>query len=365
MGPGAADGVRHFPASVVRAQIAACLSAFGMPGEDVRVTAAVMVDADECGLDTHGISLLVTYADRVRTNRVTMAAETIVERETPVSALVDAGGGLGYVPSVRATELAIAKAKAAGMAAVAVRNSNHFGAAGYYTRMMAREGLVGFATTNGSGGRAVPTHGKEPKLSTNPFAFAAPTSRNPMFHLDMATTTAAAGKLRVRANEGLPIPIGWADDQDGKPLTDPREYDLGSPYALTPLGGTPEGASYKGYGLSAMVEILSAAMSGASLVTSPGHGNRVPGTMEIGHFFMAVDPRLFREPGGFEATVDDLVESLHATTPLDPAQPVLVAGEDQDMFRRQTAEHGVPIAAGLLAKVREISDEFGAAYLLD
>ena len=176
--------------------------------------------ADECGIDTHGITLLATYADRQRTNGVTMKATIEMVRETPVSALIDAGGGLGYVPGVR---------------------------------MMARAGMVGFATTNGSGGRAAPTLGKEAKLSTNPLAFAAPTTRNPVFHLDMATTTVAAGKLRVRANEGLPI---------------------------------------------------------------------------------------------------------------DPARPVLVAGEDQDTMRVRLAGSGVPVAPGFPKQLKKITDECGAPFLL-
>jgi LDH2 family malate/lactate/ureidoglycolate dehydrogenase len=360
-----AEGVRYFPAELVREQIAACLTAWGMSPQHVATTADVMIDADKCGIDTHGISLLVTYADRHRTNRLTVDAKVEVVNVTPVSALVDGGGGLGYVPSVMATEICIAKAKENGVAAVAVRNSNHFGATGYYTRMMARAGLVGLATTNGSGGRAAPALGKEAKLSTNPLAFAAPTSRNPIFHLDMATTTVAAGKLRVRANEGLQIPVGWANDENGEPLTDPSLYDLGSPFTLTPLGGTIDGANFKGYGLSAMVEILSAGLSGARLVTTQGVGEPTPGTMNMGHFFLAINPTLFRAEGEFEATTDTLIDHLHQTAPIDPAHPVMVAGEDQDNMRLQLAESGVPVAPGFLAKLRDITDESGAKYLLD
>jgi LDH2 family malate/lactate/ureidoglycolate dehydrogenase len=358
-------GIRRFPISTVRTQIANVLSGLGMPADQVSITADAMVDADACGIDTHGISLLVTYDDRCTAGTLTINPTIELVHETAVSAVFDAGGGLGYVPGVAATELAIAKAREIGMAGVAVRNSNHFGAAGYYTRMMAAAGLIGMSGTNGAGGRAAPTRGKEAKLSTNPLAFAAPTRRNPVFHLDMATTTIAAGKIRVKANENLPIPVGWVNDENGAPLTDPTLYDLGSRYALTPLGGTEEGSSFKGYGLSAMVEILSVGLSGASLVTSEGHGTRTPGTMDIGHFFLAIDPRSFRTAGEFEDDMDSLIDDLHATAPVDPGRPVLVAGEREDAIRRERAVTGVPVPPGLREKIREIASRAGATFLLD
>lgn len=355
----------HYPLDVIRRQIAKVLAALGMPPDQVATTAEVIADADACGIDTHGISLLVTYDKRCADGTLTMDAKVEVVHETPVSAVIDAGGGLGYVPGVKATELAIAKAREIGMAGVAVRNSNHFGAAGYYTRMMAAAGLIGMSTTNGADSCTAPTRGKEPKLSTNPFAFAAPTRRNPVFHLDMATTTVAAGKIRVRANEGLPIPVGWVNGDDGEALTDPTEYGPGSKYALTPLGGSEERASYKGYGLAAMVELLSVGLSGASLVTSPGHGRRTPGTMDLGHFFLAIDPKAFREPGSFEAVTDDLIDDLHATSPVDPELAVLVAGEREDAVRPVRSRDGVPVPPGLRNKLKEICARNGAEYLLD
>lgn len=360
------DGVKHYPAETVREQIASCLSAWGMPPEHVEITADVMVDADKCGIDTHGISMLTTYDARRRKGILTMDATIAVVKETPVSALLDAGGGLGYVPGVTASKIAIEKAKEMGMAAVAVRNSNHFGATGYYTRLMAAEGLIGFATTNCSGPRMAPTFGKEAKLSTNPLAFTAPAKRNPLFNLDMATTTVAAGKIRNRANEGLEIPIGWANDKDGKPLTDPQVYFArGEAGTLTPVGGTAELASYKGYGLAAMVEILSVGLSGASLVTSPNHGYRTPGSMELGHFFLAINPTAFRGPGEFEDKVDELIDYLHATKPIDPDQPVMVAGEPENKIRAEREKTGIPIPPGLRGKIRDIAKNSNAAFHLD
>jgi LDH2 family malate/lactate/ureidoglycolate dehydrogenase len=358
------EGIEYFPADALRNQIASCLTAWGMPADQVEITASVMVDADKCGIDTHGLSMLTTYDQRRRDGILTIDAKITVVKETPVTAMVDAGGGLGYVPSVQATKIAIKKAKEMGLAGVAVCNSNHFGATGYYTRMMAEDGLIGLATTNGSGPRSAPTFGTEPKLSTNPIAFTAPAKRNPAFNLDMATTTVAAGKIRNRANEKQPLPLGWANGPDGTPTDDAQVY-FGGGGTQTPLGGTNELGSYKGYGLGAMVEILSAGLSGASLVTHPEHGHRRPGTMDIGHFFLAIDPTAFRAKGEFENTVDELIDSLHATKPVDPKQPVMVAGEPENIIRAEREETGIPVPPGLRGKIRDIAKNSNAQFFLE
>jgi LDH2 family malate/lactate/ureidoglycolate dehydrogenase len=361
------DRARRFPRDLVRRQIVEQLTAWGMPSEQVDITADVMVDADVSGIDTHGISMIPSYEQHRRDGHLTMDATIEVVRDTPVSALIDAGGGLGHVPSVRATRLAIDKARAAGLAAVSVRNSNHYGAAGYYTRMMAAAGLVGMSTSNVFGPRSAPTGGKETRLSTNPVAFAAPAHRHPAFDLDMATTTVSAGTVRIHANEGLPIPIGWASDAQGEPITVAEEYERTSRSgaSLSPLGGTADGASHKGYGLAAMVEILSAGLSGAELVTSRAADGRTTQLGDLGHFFLAIDPTIFRAPGEFEATVDDLIDDLHATTPIDPDQPVMVAGEPQTRVRAERERAGIPIARGLRDRLATIAEHSGALFLLD
>jgi LDH2 family malate/lactate/ureidoglycolate dehydrogenase len=354
--------IKFYPTEVVRDQIAACLASFGMPEEHVKITATVMADADKRGIDTHGISCIPNYHLRWRNNMITMDATVSVVRESPVTALLDAGGGLGYVPAVRAMTLAMEKAKAMGMAAVVVRNSAHFGATGYYTRMAAREGLIGMATTNSSAPRVVPTFAAEGRLGTNPIAFTAPAKRNPPFNLDMASSTVASGKIRNKAVEGQTLPLGWAIDKDGHPTTDSSTYWDGT--QMTPLGGTTEGGNHKGYGLGAMVEILSAALCGASLVTSENHGKRTPGTMELGHFFLCVNPTAFQPQGAFEDTVDELIDDLHATAPVDRAQPVMIAGEPEDKIEAAREKTGIPIPPGLRQRIRDLAEEMNAAFLL-
>jgi LDH2 family malate/lactate/ureidoglycolate dehydrogenase len=259
-----------------RSQLELILRAWGMPEATAASTAEIMSWADLHGIDTHGISMVPPYDERRRAGRIDMRAQPIVARETPVSALIDGGGGLGHANARRAMELAIDKAKATGIGVAAVRNSAHFGACGFYALMAVEAGLIGMVTTSASGIQVAPTFGAQARLGTDPIAFAAPGKPGEPFLLDMATTTVAAGKIRNKANENLPTPPGWLVTSEGKPSTDPREVSKGG--FMTPLGGTPEGSSHKGYGLSAMVNILSSALSGASMITDPMHTKR-PGTM--------------------------------------------------------------------------------------
>jgi LDH2 family malate/lactate/ureidoglycolate dehydrogenase len=357
--------IKKFTVEIVRAQIASCLSAWGMPEENVDITSKVMVDADTCGIDTHGISMLTVYHGRHRDNFVTLNGDVTVVTETPVSVLLDAGGGLGYVSSVQATNTVIEKAKQVGMAAAAVRNSAHFGATGYYTRMIAKQGLVGIATTSAVGRSVAPTFGKEPKFGTDPIAFAAPTKRNKIFSLDMATTTVARGKIRNKYNEGQALPEGWANDKDGNPTTDAALLidDLGG--TQTPLGGTRDSGSHKGYGLGMMVNILSCGFSGARIMTGElANKQPVPGTMDVGHFFLAIDPKVFNPDRPFEDTVDEMIEDLHETIPVDPSQPVMVAGEPEDIIRAERVKDGIPIPPGLRGKIQDICRDSNAEFLL-
>ena len=220
-----------------------------------------------------------------------------------MSALVDGGGGLGHVPAHFAMQVAIDKAKASGMAIAAVRNSAHFGATGYYTLMAAKEGLIGMACTSASGIQVAPTFGKEAKLGTDPWSFAAPdraTAAVPARHGDDDGRRRAASA--TRPTRGCQCPPGWVLNKDGLPSTDPLEAREKGGF-LTSLGGSPENSSYKGYGLAVMVNILASCLSGATLITDPMHTKKPQG-MDIGHFFMAIDPGLFREPGEFAGRRD-------------------------------------------------------------
>jgi LDH2 family malate/lactate/ureidoglycolate dehydrogenase len=346
-----------------RAQIKAILTAWGMPEENAEPTADIMSWADLHGVDSHGMSMLPGYDRLRRTGRAKMDARPKIVKETPISALVDGGGGLGHVPARFAMQTAIDKAKASGMAIATVRNSAHFGATGYYTLMAAKQGLIGMACTSASGIQVAPTFGKEAKLGTDPWSFAAPTADGQPFLLDMATTTVAAGRIRNKANEGLPTPPGWVLNKDGLPSTDPLEAREKGGF-LTSLGGSPENSSYKGYGLAAMVNILASCLSGATLITDPEHTKKPQG-MDIGHFFLAINPNLFRDEDEFQSDVSRFCNDLRATKPVDPAQPVMVAGDPQWNYAAKRMEEGIPVGPGLLGQVRQIAQASAAAWLLD
>ena len=345
-----------------RAQLETILAAWGMPALFAVRTAEVMSWADLHGIDSHGISMLPAYFERHQTGRVNIQAQPCVLRETPVSALVDGDGGLGHEPSRQAMEAAIAKARAVGMAVVCVRNSSHFGACGFYAMMAADAGLIGMVATSASIVQVAPTGGAEARLGTDPWAFAAPGREGERFVLDMATTTVAAGRIRNKANENLPAPPGWLLTREGLPSTDPLEAVQKGGF-LTSLGGSAEGSSYKGYGLAVMVNILSSCLSGATLITDPMHAKK-PAGMDIGHFFLALSPALFREDGAFEADVATLCDALRATRPLDAARPVMVAGDPERRNAAQRMGDGIPVGRNLLAKIRQIAKESNVPWLL-
>jgi LDH2 family malate/lactate/ureidoglycolate dehydrogenase len=346
-----------------RAQLKAILLGWDMPEDNAEITADILSWADLHGVDSHGMSMIPGYDRLRRTGRARMGARPTILKQTPVSALVDGGGGLGHVPAHFAMSTAIAKAKQSGMAIAVVRNSAHFGATGYYTLMAANAGLIGMAGTSASGIQVAPTFGKEAKLGTDPWSFAAPTAGGKPFLLDMATTTVAAGRIRNKANENLPTPPGWVLDHEGRPSTDPLVAKEKGGF-LTSLGGSPENSSYKGYGLAAMVNILSSCLSGATLITDPMHTKKPQG-MDIGHFFMAIDPTLFRTQDEFTADVTRFCDDLRATKPVDPAQPVMVAGDPQWNNAERRMQDGIPVGPGLLNQVRQIAQAAAAPWLLD
>ena len=351
------------PYAAHRAQIKAILSAWGMPEENAEPTSEILAWADLHGVDSHGLSMLPGYDRLRRDGRARMDARPEIVRETPVSALVDGGGGLGHVPARFAMRTAIDKARRAGLAAVAVRNSAHFGACGFYTLMAAEAGLIGMACTSASGIQVAPTFGRQARLGTDPWSFAAPSADGAPFLLDMATTTVAAGRVRNKANENEPCPPGWVLTRDGLPSTDPLEASRKGG-SLTSLGGSPESSSYKGYGLAVMVNILSSCLSGATLITDPMHTKKPTG-QDIGHFLLAIDPGLFRDPAEFQADVARFLGDLRATEPVDPARPVMVAGDPQRRLAARRMAEGIPVGPGLLAQVRQIAQASAAPWLLD
>jgi len=363
------SGRLHVPAETVRAQIVAVLTAWGMDPALIRTTAEVMVETDLAGVDSHGVSMLMDYDASRRKGKLNLDARPRVVRENPVTALVDADAGLGHPAAVMGMELAIAKARTLGVGVVAVRNSHHFGAAGYYAALAPAQGMVGMVTSATRTINVVPTRARSALLGTNPLAFAAPAGRNRAFRLDMATSTTANNKVRVYGLNGRTLPEGWAVDGDGNPVTDPDEASRlireGREGGLTPVGGKAETASHKGYGLAMMVHILGGTLSGASFSPLRVRTQRPEDPDNLGHFFMAIDPDTFREEGEFEADLDDALDVLRDAPAADPALPVLVPGDPEAASKEARLRDGIPVPRTLAEQIRAVCEGCGADYLLE
>ena len=356
-------------AARVREQIVSILESWGMDREIVRTTAEVMVETDLAGVDSHGISMLMDYENSRSKGKLNVKARPHVVKETPVMALVDADAGLGHPAAVMGMKLAIAKAKAMGVGVVSAYNSHHFGAAGYYAALASKEGLVGMVTSATRSIAVVPTRAAVPVLGTNPIAFAAPARHNRAFLLDMATSSVANNKIKVYELNGKRLPAGWVLDGQGEPITDPADaleivYSKKKGGGQTPLGGTAEMSSHKGYGLALMVHILGGTLSGASFSPIRVKTQKPSDPDRLGHFFLAIDPKVFRPEGAFEDDLDAVIDELHGTPAVDPALPVLVPGDPEAASRERRLRDGIPLPASLLEKLRAICERSGVAFIL-
>ncbi|MBA7601878.1 putative oxidoreductase YjmC [subsurface metagenome] len=326
----------------------------GVPKEDAKTCADVLVSADRMGIDSHGVNRLKpTYYDRIRAGIQSPITKLDIMRETPTTAVIDGHHGMGHVIAKRAMETCIAKARENGMAMVAVRNSTHYGIAGYYALMAAEEDMIGVTGTNARPSVA-PTHGVENMLGTNPLTFAFPTDEEFPFLLDAATSITQRGKIEAKARRGEPVPEGLVIDRDGAPMTDPDEI-LGAlvrgEASLLPLGGSEEETGgHKGYGYSTVVEVLSSALqSGAFLRAVTG--------VNVGHFFMAVDISAFTEPEEFKRTAGDIMRSLRSSRRMPGRERIYTPGEKEHLTRMERTR--APINESLRAELAQIRDELG------
>ena len=354
----------HVSIDTIKAQIASVLTAWGMPADQVTTTAELMVEADARGIDSHGIGMLPQYHERRNEGKIIVPGDIRVVKDLPAMTFIDAGHALGHVSAKMAMQSAITKAQDMGVAIGVVRESNHFGAAGVYSTMALEQGMIGIAMTGTSQRSIVPPRAKEPMYSTNPIAMAAPSKRNPAFSLDMATSTVAVGKLNIYRRAGKPMPVGWALKEDGLPETDAEAAFYSTPKRMTPLGGTQDGGSHKGYGLAIMVDILCSVLTGSYFGGRDLHTGETGDFINVGSFFLAIDPVFFRgEPGAFEADIDALIDQMHGVTPLDPAQPVLVPGEPEEAARAIRLRDGVPMTDTLFNEVKRVAEESGTPFL--
>ncbi|HEX6942760.1 MAG TPA: Ldh family oxidoreductase, partial [Gemmatimonadaceae bacterium] len=259
-------------------------------------------------------------------------------------------------------------ALAMGVGVVSVMNSHHFGATGYYAALAPKKGLIGLVTSSTRAINVVPTRSAVSVLGTNPIAFAAPARRHRPFLLDMATSTVAGNKVRVYDLKSKALPPGWVVDEKGTPISDAalaldymRNRDVGG---ITALGGIAEMGSHKGYGLSVMVQILASTLSGGSFSPIRKRTQKGSDPDNIGHFFMAIDPKAFRPEGEFEDDLDALIDELHQARPADPEEPVLVAGDPEALEREKRLREGIPVPQTLVDKMRAVCERCGAPFVL-
>jgi LDH2 family malate/lactate/ureidoglycolate dehydrogenase len=358
----------NFSSDIVRGQIEAILRAWGMGEDKLRMTAEIMVEADLRGIDSHGISMLIQYAQMQEAGQLHLHAEPRIVRQSASTALIDGGAGLGHPAALAGMKLAIEKALAHDVGVVAVFNSHHFGAAGYYATLAAEHGLIGIVSSTTRIISVVPTNGVERVLGTNPIAIAAPAGRHPDLCVDISTSVVAANKIKVYALQGKDLPAGWVIDSHGRPVTDSAKA-FGQIFetlegGLTPIGGNELLGGHKGYGLGVMAQILAGALAGASFSPIRNRTQNPSDPDNIGHFFMALNPAAFRPLEDFEADVERVIDTLHGTKPMRADEPVLVPGEPEWTTREERLVKGIPVPGTLKLKVQEIAAAAGAPFLM-
>ncbi|MCF6177276.1 MAG: Ldh family oxidoreductase [Victivallaceae bacterium] len=337
----------------------------GVPAEDAAVCADILISADKRGIDSHGIGRLKPiYYDRIKLGIQHPVTEFEIVREGPTTAVIDGHDGMGHVIGKRSMQMAIDKAAKYGMGMVAVRNSTHYGIAGYYSLMAIENNMIGITGTNARPSIA-PTFGVENMLGTNPLTFGMPSDEPFPFFLDCATSITQRGKIEVYDRVEKELPPGWVIGNDGKTRTDTHQIlkDLVSgKAALTPLGGIGEqGGGYKGYGYAAVVEILSAALQqGAFLKGLLGFnddGSRCP--YRLGHFFMAIDINAFIDPTEFKKTTGDIMRALRKSKLAPRAERIYTPGEKEYECWLEREHKGVPIPLSLQQHIIEMKQELG------
>lgn len=343
------------PAPDLEAFLVRVLEALGVPEPDARTVAGFMVEADLLGYETHGVFRLRQYVNRLRDGGCNPRPQIAVVTQTAATALVDGDDGLGHLALKAACDLAMTKARAAGIGWVGVRRGNHAGPAALYVRPQAAAGMIGLCAAVGSANHVAPYGGTDLLLGTNPIAISSPSGGDDPFVLDMATTVAAVGKIKVLAQRGEPMPEGWMVGRDGRPLTDPNRRDEGF---LLPIGGP------KGYGLSLAIGLLAGLLNGAALgseVVDFTSETRKP--TNTGQFVAAIDIAAFGDPTVYEAAAARVFAELRASPPLPGHDPVRIPGDGRNAAYTVRKAKGLALHANLRRELDTIAKEFGVAGL--
>jgi L-2-hydroxycarboxylate dehydrogenase (NAD+) len=350
----------HMQASVkverLQAFIAEALRRVALPAADADKVAALMAQADLQGSDGHGVIRLAPYIKRIRSGGMNTQPQIRVVHEKPAMAVLDGDNGMGHLVVSRAVELAIEKAGACGVAWVGVRSSNHAGPASLYARMPIAHDMIGLYFAVGNANHLPPWGGVEMLLSTNPIAAGIPTDKEPPVVLDMATTVAAYGKVKVKAKAGEMMPVGWMIDRLGQPLLDPKRADEGF---LLPIGG------HKGYGLALIVGLLAGTLQGAAMGREVVDFNKDFVTKtNTGQAILVIDLRAFGDPAEFKARVDAIVRDLRNGERMPGVDRIWLPGEQSHLKRERYRVEGIPLSAGVVADLATLAAELGIAPLL-
>jgi L-2-hydroxycarboxylate dehydrogenase (NAD+) len=339
--------------------------AMGCPEDEADQATKTLLSADLRGIDSHGVARLKGYVRLWEKGRINATPNIKVVHETPSTAVVDGDAGLGLVVAPFAMKIAMEKAEKVGTGWVAVRNSNHYGIAGYHSLMAVEKDMIGISMTNASP-LVSPTFSKERMLGTNPIAVAIPAGTEPPFVGDFATTTAANGKLEILQRKGDPAPQGWLQDKEGTETT--NSFGVNEGGALRPLGGSRLHGSHKGYILGSIVDIFSAVLSGANYgpwappfvsfidpVSDPvGEG--------LGHFFGAMRVDAFRPAEDFKSHMDNWIQRFRNSTPIDPSQPVVIPGDPEREMEGIRMANGIPLLQPVVDDLIAVGEKFGIAF---
>ena len=341
---------------------------YGVPEEDAKICADVLLESDRRGIESHGCNRFKPiYLDRIENGTLLPVTKIDIVKETPTTVVMDANDGMGMVASWHMMNKLIEKAKIYGMAGGAIYNSTHYGIAGYWTTMAEKAGMIGISGTNARPSVA-PTWGIEPMMGTNPMTFTIPTDEEFPFNFDCATSTVQNGKIEFYARSGKETPAGLVVTQDGGTMTDSAQIlkDMrAGKCALLPLGGLGEATGgYKGYGFTAIVEILSAALAGGPFMKelsgkNPDGTNRM---YHLGHFFFVINPEFFMGLETFKKTAGDICRALRASEKAPGAERIYTAGEKEWLAWQDRKDKGVPVGESIQKELVGLRDKFGLPY---
>ncbi len=361
----ATDNRPYIPWDMVDDFMTAVFMKVGVPEEDARLCADVLMESDRRGIESHGCNRFKPiYIDRINDGILNPVTKIDIIKETPTTAVLDANDGMGMVASKKAMDMCIEKAHQYGMGMVAVRNSSHYGIAGYWATMAVKENMIGITGTNARPSVA-PTFGVDAMMGTNPLTFGMPTDEPFPFMLDCATSITQNGKIEYYARIGHETPAGMVITRDGGTVTDSEEalkMIRSNEAALVTLGGIGETlGGYKGYGYTAVVEILSAALQGGifmrALTGKDADGNKQP--YHLGHFFMAIDPEAFMGAEEFKKTTGEILRELRASSKMPGQDRIYTAGEKEYDVWMERKDKGVPITEAVQKEFIAMRDQYG------